>query len=192
MCIRDSDCAARKQRARVPAGGNSENRCFGGGHRAEHGKKNQPDFHLVVKGFSGVRSVRTRRATEQMYADSPPSVRSRRRVSSMSSETVPSLRAPIFSRFRAGRRRATRGPRQCARARCGSGTISISGIFSFLRRTGCAREERLFVVTPPFRSPPPSAPAPPAPSSPPSASAGAASPASSPAAAASAAASSSP
>ena len=59
----------------------------------------------------------SRRAPEQMYAGSQPSVRVRRRVSSMSSETVPSQRTPIFSRFRGGRRKASRAAKGlCARA----------------------------------------------------------------------------
>ena len=60
--------------------------------------------------------IAPRRATEQIDAGSQPPVRVRRWVSRWLSETVPSLRAPIFRRFCAGRRRATRRSRPCARS----------------------------------------------------------------------------
>ena len=55
--------------------------------------------------------IAPRRAPEQIDAGSQPSVRFRRRVSRRSSETVSPLYALIFSRFRGGRRRATRAPK---------------------------------------------------------------------------------
>jgi len=47
----------------------------------------------------------------------------------MSSETVPPLYAPIFSRFRVGRRRATRAPKAiCARALCPEKDVYVKNI----------------------------------------------------------------